>query len=167
VESGGAIAQLEAYCGFVDETGLPLAMRLPVMSIGVNGPHQAVLSPSLIRVQMFRAGNAVELLLTAHLLVSIEGKGRPQLQNAILFHAKYGRIDAELWGKGGQFQGSMIPIFSSRSADELRVPDRFHDAVLRATAGVCCCGCRHCHLSGSGTTFSSPDTSHPSSGDAR
>jgi hypothetical protein len=167
VESGGATAEIGAYCGFVDESGSPLSVRQPILTIGVNGLHQAVLSPSLLRVQMFRAGNLVEVLLTCHSLLSTEDRARPRLQNSVLFQAKHGRIEPELWSKDRLLQGSVVPVFLSRSGDEMRVPEHFQDAVIRATVGVCCCGCRHSHLLDSGTALGSPVDNHPSSGDAR
>ena len=81
VESGGAVAQIGAYCGFVGDAGSPLPVLQAVHTLGVNGLHGTVLSPSLVRVQMLRAGTTYELLLTHHALVYLEGKARPRLQN--------------------------------------------------------------------------------------
>ena len=147
VESGGAVADIGAYCGFVDEAGFSLSVRQPIMSIGVNGLHQAVLSPSLVRIQIFRAATVCELLVTLHRLLPVDGRQRPQLGNSVLFHAKHGRLDPEWFGKDPQTLQGAAPIFSSRSGDERHLPERFHNAIVHATAGACCCGCRHCHLS--------------------
>jgi hypothetical protein len=126
VESGGAVSHLGAYCGFVDEAGFSLSIRQPMMTMGVNGAHQAVLSPSLVRIQMFRAGTICELLITHHRLVP---------------------VDAEWFARNRQVSQCAAPVFSSRGGDEVQVPERFHNAVACVTAGVCCAGCRHCHLS--------------------
>ena len=146
VESGGAVAPIGAYCGFVDDAGSSLRDHQPVNTVGVNGLHGIVRSPSLVRVQMFRATSTYELLVTRHHSAPVEGKGRPSLQSSILFHGRNGMLDLELWGKDGQLRGIVAPIFCRRSGDQVTPPNRFHDAILRATAGVCCVGCRHPHL---------------------
>jgi hypothetical protein len=151
VESGGAIAQIGAYCGFVDDTGSPLSVFQTIHTVGVNGFHGAVFSPRLVRIHMFRTGTSYELLLTRHALVSREGKQRPAVQNSILFHGRHGTLEMELWRKDSRLRGMVAPVFYNRSGEQTAPSDQFHDAILRATAGACCCGCRHTHLLGSGT----------------
>lgn len=146
VESGGAVSQIGTHCGFLDESGALLGTIQSVSAVGVNGFHVAVLSPTLVRAQMFRAGTSYELLLSHHALVSVEGKGRPVLRNSVLFHGRHGILETELWGKESRLRGLVAPVFYSRSGEQLAVPDRFHDAVLRLTIGACCTGCRHSHL---------------------
>jgi hypothetical protein len=146
VESGGAGPRIGAYCGFLDSSDGSLSTVLPVSAIGVNGLHAALQSVALIRIQMFRAETAYELLITAHRLVPVAGKQRPSLQNSILFHGRHGTLDMELWGKDEHLRGMVGPVFYSRSGELIAAPDQFHDAILRVTAGVCCCGCRHTHL---------------------
>ena len=150
VESGGAVSQIGAYCGFIDSSAGPLLTPHPVTAIGLNGFHTAVLSAALVRVHMFRSDKAYELLVTHHGLLPVEGKQRPKLHNSILFHGKHGTLEMELWGKDRHLQGMVAPVFYSRSGEQLAVPDQFHDAILWVTAGVCCCGCRHTHLLNSG-----------------
>lgn len=146
VESGGAVPRIGAYCGFLDNSsGSPTTIH-PVNAIGVNGLHAALLSMALTRIQMFRAETGYELLITAHRLVPVEGKQRLSLHNSILFHGRHGTLDMELWGKDEHLRGMVGPVFYSRSGDAVAAPDQFHDAILRVTAGVCCCGCRHTHL---------------------
>src|SRR5579859_3645307 len=91
-ESGGAVASIGAYCGFVDDTGSSLRDLQPVNTVGVNGLHGIALSPSLVRVQMFRAATTYELLVTRHHLASVEGKTRPRLQSSILFHGRHATL---------------------------------------------------------------------------
>ena len=146
VESGGAVAAIGAYCGFVRSNGAPLTTLQAVNAIGANGLHVAVLSPALVRVQMFRAGTTYELLVTNHQLVSREGKGRPALRNSILFHGRHGRLEQELWGKDSRLRGIVSPMFYSRSGEQTCAPDEYHDAIVRTTAAACCVGCRHSHL---------------------
>ena len=159
VESGGAVAQIGVYCGFLDESGARLGTLQSVSAIGVNGFHVAVLSPMLVRAQMFRAGTRYELLLSHHALVSVEGKGRPVLRNSVLFHGRHGILEAELWGKDSRLRGLVAPVFYSKSGEQLTVPDRFHDAVLRLTIGVSCIGCRHSHLAEVDGLRSTPNVS--------
>ena len=151
VESGGAVAQIGAYCSFVGNAGSPLPVLQAVHALGVNGLHGTVLSPSLVRVQMLRARTTYELLLTRHALVQLEGKARPRLQNSILFHGKHGILEMELWGRDGQLRGMVIPAFYNSSGEQVTFADRFHEAVLRVTAGASCVGCRHNHLLTPGT----------------
>jgi hypothetical protein len=151
VESGGAVAQIGAYCGFVDGAGLPLETLPLVDALAVNGLHAAVLSPALVRVQMFRVATRYELLLTRHALVPVPGKARPCLQNSVLFHGKHGRLEIGLWGKHQQFRGLAIPIFYGGRGDHITFPEYFHDAVLAVTSGAGCVGCRHNHLRSVGT----------------
>lgn len=150
VESGGAVAPIGAYCGFVDKAGSPLLDVQPISTAGANGFHGVALSPSLVRVQMVRAGTTYELLVTHHDLVPVEGKGRPRLENSLLFHGRHGRLDMELWGRDRQLRGMVVPVFYNRSGAQTTFPDRFHDAILRVTVGACCVGCCHRHLLNSG-----------------
>ena len=146
VESGGAVAQVGAYCGFLDCSAAPSSLLQPVCAVGVNGVHVAMLSPAFVRAQMFRAGTSYELLLSHHTLVSVEGKGRPILRNSILFHGRHGTLGMELWRESRELRGLVAPVFYSSSGEQMPVPDRFHNAILRLTAGTCCLGCRHSHL---------------------
>jgi hypothetical protein len=150
VESGGAVSQIGAYCGFLDGSAGPLSTHHPVTAIGVNGLHAAVGSTCLVRVQMFRSDTAYELLVTRHGLAAVEDKLRPKLHNSIMFHGKHGTLEMELWGKDRHLQEMVAPVFYNRSGEQIAAPDQFHDAILRVTAGVCCCGCRHTHLLNSG-----------------
>ena len=48
VESGGAVAELGAYSGFVDEHGAALSWLQRIDSIGINGVHGIVVAPVLV-----------------------------------------------------------------------------------------------------------------------
>jgi hypothetical protein len=146
VESGGAVPGCGAYCAFADEHGAPPEIIQPIGSVGVNGVHAASLSPVLIRAQVFRSEFHCELLLTRHSLVSTKGKARPALHNSVLFHSKYGVLDAELWSHQCHLRGVIAPTFYARSGEPIAPPDCFHDTILQVTAGVCCVGCRHSHM---------------------
>ncbi len=152
VESGGAVAPIGAYCSFVDDAGSLLRDIQPVNAIGVNGLHGIALSPSLVRVQMFRTGTTYELLITSHVLAPVADKARPRLRSVILFNGRHGTLEMELWGKDRQLRGIVAPVFYNRSGEQTTFPDRFHDAVLRVAGGASCVGCRHnSHLLSSGT----------------
>jgi hypothetical protein len=157
-ESGGATTQIGAYCGFVDEGGSPLSHYQPVQTPAVNGLHGLVLSPSLVRVQVFRSVTTCELLITRHNLASVEGRGRPKLQNSILFHGRHGTFDTESRGGRMNLQELVAPVFYNRSGEITPLPGQFHEAVLKVIEGACCVGCRHSHvldLSSSGAVRSS------------
>ena len=149
IESGGAVPRLGAYCAFVNVRGGSLATVQLVATVAVNGIHAAILSPEFIRVQIFRFELYCELLLTRHTLASRESKIRPTLSNSVLFHGVHGRLEFDLWDKDSRLRGMVVPTFYSKSGEQIVPPDHFHDAVLRATTGACCVGCRHAHVSGS------------------
>lgn len=146
VESGGAITQIGAYCASVDDAGSPLAHYQPVQTLAVNGLHGVFLSPSLVRVQMFRSVATCELLITRHNLASIEGRGRPKLQNSILFHGRHGTFDRESRGGHLNLGEAVAPVFYNRRGENTPLPDQFHEAALKVIEGACCVGCRHSHV---------------------
>src|SRR6266576_5430770 len=73
VESGGAVADLGAYCSFVDEAGRPISWLQRVDSIAVNGVHAVVVSPGLVRLHMVRVRHTYDLLITKHVLATVDG----------------------------------------------------------------------------------------------
>src|SRR5579859_5679398 len=147
VESGGAVAELGAYCGFVSEDGSPLSWLQPVDSVGVNGLHAIVVASNLVRVQVFRYRQTYDVLITRHTLMETGSGKRPRLANAVIFHGRQGSLALELWGRDAGFRGSVVPLFYSRSAEQLTIPAAFVHAVRQTVAGACCIGCcRHSHL---------------------
>ena len=146
VESGGAIADLGAYASFVDVSGNALPWLQRVDSIAVNGVHAIVVSPDLVRIEVIRIGRTYDLLITRHALTNSATGRKPRLESSLLFHGRRGSLEMELWGKDARFQGTVAPVFYSRSGERLDVPAVFQWAVACATAGACCLGCRHCHL---------------------
>lgn len=154
VESGGAVANLGTYCGFVDEEGTPIPWLQRVDSIAVNGVHGVVISSGLVRLQMLRVQRTYDLLITRHLIGSTEAGKRPRLESSILFYGRRGTLEMDLSGTDAEFRGRVSPAFYSRSGEPASEPSQFRDAVLRITAAVSCLGCRHCHLlqPGSGGT---------------
>jgi len=146
VESGGAVAGLGAYCGFVDEDGRSMSWLQRVDSIAVNGVHGIVISAGFVRLQMLRVQRTYDLLITRHFLANMEERKRPQLDSSILFYGRRGTLEMDLSSKDAEFRGTVSPVFYGRSGEPARLPAQFQDAVLRVTAAASCVGCRHCHL---------------------
>jgi hypothetical protein len=146
VESGGAVADLGAYCSFVSEIGQPISWLQRVDSIAVNGVHAVVVSPGLVRLQMVRVRHTYDVLITRHVLAAIDGSKRPTVQSSMVFYGRRGCLEMDLNGKDSGFCGTVRPLFLSRSGEPARLPASFEDAVVRVTAAVSCVGCRHSHL---------------------
>jgi hypothetical protein len=144
LESGGAIAELGAYCGFVDPRGYALTWSERVDSLAVNGLHAIVVAPVLVRLEMVRNRLNYELLITRHSLTNVPTGQRPQLENSILFH---GHSSAVAVSDDAESHGKVCPPFYSQSREAFAVLPRFRDAVERLATAVWCVGCRHCHLS--------------------
>ena len=148
VESGGAIADLGAYAGFVGEGGESLSWLQRVDSIGVNGVHAVAVAPVLVRLQMLRIERTYDLLITGHELAESVNRKKPQLVSSVLFYGRRGSLELELWGKDAEFRGTVCPVFFTRAGESATSPEGFQAAVTRMTAAVCCLRCRHCHLLG-------------------
>jgi hypothetical protein len=145
-ESGGAVADLGAYCSFVDEAGQPISWLQRVDSIAVNGVHAVVVAPVLVRLQMVRVRHTYDLLISKHVLTSVDGGKRPALQSSIMFYGRRGTLEMDLCGKDSSFTGMVRPLFFSRSGETAAIPAMFEEPMLRITAAVSCVGCRHSHL---------------------
>jgi hypothetical protein len=145
-ESGGAVADFGLYCGFVGMDGNSLPWLQRVDSLAVNGIHAWVVRAGFVRVQMVRVLRTYDLLITRHVLGTIAGKSRPALESSIIFLARQGTLELELWGKDDGLRGKVMPQFLSRAGEPTSIPRDFHDAVCRAVSGVTCMGCRHAHL---------------------
>ena len=146
VESGGAVADLGAYCSFVEGGGHTLCWLQRVDSIAVNGVHAIVVASDLVRLQMIRVRHTYDLLITQHTFEPVEGSPRPALRSSIVFYGRRGTLEMDLGGKDSGYLGMVRPLFLSRSGEAVMVPAIFEEAVLKLTAAVCCVGCRHSHL---------------------
>jgi hypothetical protein len=144
-ESGGAVAEFGAYCGFAAEDGQLLSWAQRVDSLAHNGIHARVVAPSLVRLQIVRVLHTYDLLITKHLLRP-EEKRKPMLQNLVIFRGRQGTLELELWGKDDGLRGGVCPIFLSRAGEPLKLPATFQAAIQRVVAGVTCLGCRRPHL---------------------
>lgn len=146
VESGGAVSHLGAYSSFVAADGNAIPWLQRVDSIRANGVHAIAIAPVLVRIQMIRIERTYDVLVTRHTLVNPDSAKRAQLESSILFYGRRGNLEMELWGKDHSFQGTVRPVFYSRSGELLEPPAQYLWAIFRITAAVCCVGCRHCHL---------------------
>jgi hypothetical protein len=146
VESGGAVALLGQYVGYVDTEGRSLSWLQRIASVGRNGLHAVVVAPQFVRLQVFRTEQTYDLLITQHHLESSQEGGRPALKNKIIFHGINGTLALELWDKDKYFSGETAPAFVTRSGEPLLIPEVFREAVHRMTAAASCIGCKHCHL---------------------
>jgi len=154
VESGGAIAELGAYCGFVDADGNPLTWSERVDNLAVNGLHATVIAPALVRLEMVRNRLTYELLIIRHSLSNAPQNQRPQLQSSIVFH---GHGSATAVNNDPEWPNKSCPSSYDRSGSASPVPNQFRDSVQRLVAAVWCVGCRHCHLSQTVDTSSKGD----------
>jgi hypothetical protein len=146
-ESGGAVAEIGHYTGCCREDGESLPWLYRVRNFMPNGMHAVVLAAeSLVRLDIYRYETSYDLLITRHWLHRDTDRGRPKLWNEILFFARYGTLEWELWGKDKQYRGAVSPRFLSRNGEELPVPEKFRLAVFKAVEGVTDIGCRQPHL---------------------
>ena len=145
-ESGGAIAELGVYCGYVSETGSPLAWLQRLDSLGVNGVHARAVSASLARIQVVRVRHTYDLLISRHALQFSEARPRPTLQNTVIFLGRQGTLELDLWDKDKALAGTVSPVFYDRGGEAMKIPGTFEAAVRRGVAGANCCGCHHVHL---------------------
>ncbi len=146
VESGGAIREIGRYVTFAGEDGEQVEYLHPMDAIGVNGVHAVVLAPTLVRIEVFRAGRSYRVLITRHHPKVVANGRRPPLESAVLFHGIEGYLDLELWGVDRSKAGSVLPCFYSRSGESLAIPESFVPGVKAAVRGVACVGCSHSHF---------------------
>jgi hypothetical protein len=145
-ESGGAVTDIGAYCGFVSLSGQPPEWVSRVEPLAPNGVHSTVVSPSLIRIHVFRNQGSFDLLITRHELIAQPERQRPALHNRILFHGAGGTLP-QLPGLPQQPRTpEVLPEFRSRSGDAMPVPAIYLEAVRAAIAGARCLGCLSPHL---------------------
>jgi hypothetical protein len=141
-ESGGAVHQIGAYCGFVGAAGERLEWLTHVNSVGRNGIHATVVASSLVRVQAFRDGQTFQLLLTRHELIAQAEGRRPSLQSHVLFHGANGTFPVHSSAEEFYLPGGIPPEFLSRAGEPLLVPLAFQEAARIAIAGTHMFGCK-------------------------
>ena len=144
-ESGGAVAILGHYAGFLNADGTPMSWLHRVQNLLPNGTHAVVIEREMVRVEMFRYEQTYDLLITRHWLEE-KGNQRPELRSELLYLGRKGTLATELWGRDAAFRGGAQPTFYTRSGEKSARSTIWTDAVLKATEAVCCVGCKHCHL---------------------
>jgi hypothetical protein len=146
VESGGAVSDMGRACIFVSPDGMSLPWLQKLDSFAVNGRHAIFLAESLVRIDMLRVGKTCDVVITAHTLSREFGRARPEIQSTLLFRGRDGVLPAELWRPEHRaMRGEVVPVFYNRAGEVSDPPKAFKDAMKRASACVCCIGCRHSH----------------------
>lgn len=145
-ESGGAVAQVGAYCGFAGLQGEGLCWLNRISSIGRNGVHACVVAPAFVRLQVFRNDQTFELLITSHELKPRPERKRPALENSVLFHGTHGVLPEGVLPLGSQSFGQILPAFHDHSGESVTIPVLFEEVARRAIAGACCIGCHVPHV---------------------
>jgi len=81
-------------------------------------------SPALVRLHIVRVRRTYDLLITKHVLATVEGAKRPTLR----FHGVHGRrgtLEMDLHGKDSGLCGAVRPLFLSRSGEPASLPAVF------------------------------------------
>jgi hypothetical protein len=147
VESGGAVADVGRYCGYLDTNGSSAPWLQTIDSISGNGRHAVVIAPELVRIEMLRIGHTYELSITQLLLKAVEGRARPAIATAPVFRGHHGTLGIELWKANNKaLRGTVVPVFYTAAGEVLHLPERFGDAIRKITGAVACLGCRHTHI---------------------
>jgi len=145
-ESGGAVAEIGHYVGFCKPDGSALGWLYPIRNFMPNGPHAVVVAGELVRLDMYRFETSYDLLITRHWLKRLNHGQKPKLWNELVFYARFGTLERELWGKDKMFRGGIAPQFFQANGQQAVIPQQFHHAVLKMTEAVTCTKCHHCHL---------------------
>ena len=147
IESGGAVADMGHYCGYLDADGSPVACLQRIDSISGNGRHAIVIAPELMRVEMLRTGHTYELAITRLWLRSVDGHTRPVIATAPVVRGHHGTLDVVLWNSENKaLRGRVAPIFYTMAGEELNLPKQFAEVIRKITGAVACVGCKHTHI---------------------
>ena len=144
-ESGGAVRDIGAYCGYVDHEGNALPWIAPIETVASNGRHAVVLAQSFVRLHIVRVGHIFELLLTRHSLGSSPARKKPTIQSDILFRGS-GLLSVDLCNTDNPLRGCLMPDFTSKNRKAQTIPREFARAVMVACGAVCCIGCSHAYF---------------------
>jgi hypothetical protein len=144
VESGGAVADLGAYCSYVDCDGKMLPLLQKAQGIGRNGLHGIVVAPQMVRIQAFRHDGNYQLLITEHRLEAMPEGRRSRLRNTVLFHGLNGTAPSDRAAE--KSNDGVLPMFFTRGADIRLIPEKFMRAAGMIFSATRCLGCNHVHL---------------------
>ncbi len=141
-ESGGAVAEVGAYCSYVAGDGSPLPLRKKLQSmLGWNGKHAFVVAPLMVRIQIVRAGRLCDLLISKHYI----SKADATLINEIIATGR-GLLDSVNEWSISAIQDRSCPRFCDNNGELANIPASFQSAVVKVVCGSCCVGCQHNHL---------------------
>jgi hypothetical protein len=101
-----------------------------------------VVSPALLRIEVFRLQRNYEVAITKHTTQLADGK--PKLVSSMAFRG-HGFLGLELWNREKAFRGAVLPTFTTRGGDEVPVPEAYQAALKAGVEGASCLGCRHSH----------------------
>jgi hypothetical protein len=146
-ESGGAVADMGRYCGYLDADGKSVPWLQPIDSISGNGRHAIVIAPELVRIEMLRIEHTYELAISKHSLVKSGSRVRPVITSTLLFRGNHGTLAIDLWNpENKRLRGSIAPVFYTQAGEMRRYPERFDDAIRKITGALACLGCKHTHV---------------------
>jgi len=162
VEAGGAVAEIGHYVTFAGANGESLRYLHPLDAVGVNGVHAAVVAPTLVRLEVFRSGHTYQALISKHSVGEVRDGRRPSIVTEVLFKGLDGYLELELWGRDKARAGELLPQFYTLGGELMEMPAAFESAMLGATRGACCIGCRHCHYLVDGNSATRQEDGRPS-----
>ena len=145
VEAGGAVVPVGHYVTFAGADGEPLGYLHPLDAVGVNGVHAVVVAQTLVRVEVLRSGHTYQVLISRHSVGEVRNGRRPGIETEVLFKGLDGYLNLELWGRDRARAGSALPQFYTPGGELMEIPAAFESAILGATRGAVCIGCRHSH----------------------
>jgi hypothetical protein len=93
-ESGGAVALLGHYVGFLKTDGTAMSWLQRVQNLLPNGTHAVVIERELVRIEMFRYEQTYDLLITRHWLEE-KGDKRPALRSELVYLGRKGALATE------------------------------------------------------------------------
>jgi hypothetical protein len=146
-ESGGGVADMGRFCGYLDAEGTPLPWLQPIDSLSGNGRHAIVIAPELIRIEMLRIGHTYEIAISKHSLANNGSRARPVIISTLLFRGNQGTLAVDLWSpENKRLRGSIAPVFYTQAGEIRPHPERFDDAIRKITGALACLGCKHTHI---------------------
>ncbi len=143
VESGGAVSDMGRYCAFLDVDGTSISWLQPIDSISGNGRHAIIVSPELVRIEMFRVGRTYELAITRHALQARDGGNKPVMISSLLFRGREGTLARDLQNQENRgLRGVVTPTFFSESGEPRQVPAAYEEAIKIITGAVNMTACK-------------------------
>jgi hypothetical protein len=137
-EGGGAEGAIGHYVGFVGVSPEGVAVSLPIRSFIPNRIYRKVFAQDLLRLQVFRYEQSINLSITRHCLVSPGPGRRPELISRDVFIQREGLLT----------NGSDLPVFIDRTGEPVDMPADLIPAIKAACRGVATVRNKRAHLIG-------------------